>query len=132
MSVVAQVSIRFQLICCYKCGVPFQVPEDLYDQKLMRDRKLFWCPNGDVQRFISETEAKRLQRELDKEKLRSRTLRSERDFERNSARALKGHLTRTRKRVGSGVCPCCSRTFQQLARHMKARHPAYTEVTGGS
>ncbi len=39
---------------------------------------------------------------------------------------------RTRKRVGSGVCPCCSRTFQQLARHMKAKHPAYTEVTGGS
>jgi hypothetical protein len=29
--------------------------------------------------------------------------------------------------IGSllGVCPCCNRTFQQLARHMKAKHPGY-------
>jgi hypothetical protein len=22
-------------------------------------------------------------------------------------------------------CPCCNRTFQQLARHMKAKHPEH-------
>lgn len=34
-------------------------------------------------------------------------------------------------RVGAGVCPCCKRTFQQLARHMKCKHPKYrTEGPG--
>ena len=23
----------------------------------------------------------------------------------------------------AGACPCCKRTFQQLARHMAAKHP---------
>lgn len=36
-------------------------------------------------------------------------------------------LTKTRKRIANGVCPCCHRTFQNLARHMAGQHPAYEE-----
>jgi hypothetical protein len=30
-----------------------------------------------------------------------------------------------RKRIQSGVCPCCNRTFENLGRHMKSKHPAF-------
>jgi hypothetical protein len=35
-------------------------------------------------------------------------------------------LARLRKRAKHGVCPCCKRTFQQLARHMKQKHPEFS------
>lgn len=28
-------------------------------------------------------------------------------------------------RANHGVCPCCKRTFSQLARHMKTKHPDF-------
>lgn len=30
--------------------------------------------------------------------------------------------TRIKNRVKNGVCPCCNRTFENLARHMQAKH----------
>ena len=42
-----------------------------------------------------------------------------------SAAAYKGHLTRVKRRVGNGVCPCCNRTFKNLADHMTTKHPDY-------
>jgi hypothetical protein len=30
--------------------------------------------------------------------------------------------------VANGVCPCCNRTFQNLARHMAGKHPDYEEA----
>lgn len=39
----------------------------------------------------------------------------------------KAQLTKTKKRVSNGVCPCCNRTFKQLARHMENKHPEYKE-----
>ncbi len=29
---------------------------------------------------------------------------------------------RLMRRVSAGVCPCCNRTFSDLARHMKTKH----------
>jgi hypothetical protein len=38
-------------------------------------------------------------------------------------RAAKRHKTRT----AAGTCPCCTRTFKQLAAHMKNKHPDYAK-----
>lgn len=38
---------------------------------------------------------------------------------------MKGVATRLKNRAAHGVCPCCNRTFQQLARHMSAKHPDF-------
>ena len=46
-----------------------------------------------------------------------------------SNRALRGHLTRQRKRAAAGMCPCCRRTFENVARHMESQHPGYGEAT---
>lgn len=34
---------------------------------------------------------------------------------------------RLRRRTAAGVCPCCNRSFVQLARHMKTKHPDHVE-----
>ena len=40
---------------------------------------------------------------------------------------MKGQVTRIKKRVANGVCPCCNRTFKDLAAHMSTQHPDYIE-----
>lgn len=40
-------------------------------------------------------------------------------------RATKGVVTKFRRRVGNGVCPCCTRTFTNLSRHMTTNHPDF-------
>jgi hypothetical protein len=34
-------------------------------------------------------------------------------------------VTKIKNRVGHGVCPCCTRSFQNLARHMASEHPTF-------
>lgn len=43
-------------------------------------------------------------------------------------KSLKSEITKRRKiekRVANGVCPCCNRTFEDLARHMSTKHKDY-------
>lgn len=42
--------------------------------------------------------------------------------------AQKGVTTRIKNRIANGVCPCCQRTFKNLARHMKGQHPNYRDA----
>lgn len=42
---------------------------------------------------------------------------------RKSRDGMKGALRKLKLRVGRGVCPCCNRTFADLARHMQSKHP---------
>lgn len=42
-----------------------------------------------------------------------------------SASTYKGKVTRLKNRAAAGVCPCCTRTFQNLANHMKHQHPDF-------
>lgn len=48
--------------------------------------------------------------------------------ERNRANGYKGHATRITKRAKAGVCPCCNRTFVNMARHMATKHPQFTPL----
>lgn len=42
--------------------------------------------------------------------------------ERLRAELAEKKATRVMKRAQRGVCPCCNRTFQNLAQHMKSKH----------
>lgn len=77
-----------------------------------------------------------LQQKLDRERSRAAAAegRAERarqaaDHERARANGYKGYVTKVKKRVGRGVCPCCNRTFKDLAAHMETKHPEYAEST---
>lgn len=77
-----------------------------------------------------ETFETKYRKEVERREAAERRVQATRDLlyaEERSHAATRGHLTRTKKRGGHGVCPCCNRTFQQLARHMKSKHPDYAE-----
>ena len=121
--------------CCNKnCHMEFAMPADYH--RFLRENPFthFYCPRGHRQWYTGKShDAKLKEKQEEIERLRrlreeDRKYASQRlEFERNSKRAIKGHLTRTKRRVGNGVCPCCNRTFKDLARHMKGQHPDYVE-----
>ena len=106
------------------CGIGLAVPENLYSHAQQTDRNHIYCPLGHTFVFRDNYEKK-----LEAEQRRHRATKDLLHAEERSHIATRGHLTRTKKRVAAGVCPCCHRTFQQLARHMKNKHPDYIEET---
>ena len=121
----------FVVKTCPKCGVVYGLQQAHLDG--MRDEKgSYCCPNGHWRTF-SEGKYDRLQKEIT-EKNRQLELVNTRygnlreDLERTERRlfATRGVVTKIRKRVAGGACPCCNRTFQNLGRHMKTKHPDYT------
>lgn len=124
--------------CCYeKCGITWAVPKD-WQQRRRDDHHDFYCPNGHVQGYYGKSEKEKRIAELERTEkvLRSHVehLAQDVDLERNARqsvqnrlRATRGVVTKIRNRVAAGVCPCCNRTFKQLARHMKDQHPDYAK-----
>lgn len=103
-------------------------------QVFTRNHQTFYCTFGHPQVFAEgETEADKLRRERNRLKQneawyesRLKELREEAEHQRNRANGYKGHATRIMKRAKAGVCPCCNRTFKQLAQHMATQHPQFT------
>ena len=125
------ITITLSGVTCYKCGVHFGM-ETKYQQARISDKYTWWCPNGHSQSYSGETDAvkvleltKRLNREEnDKAFYRTRTdeLTQEVKLQTRRASAVKGQLTKLKRRTDNGVCPHCSRTVQQMARHIKRMH----------
>lgn len=120
---------------CCNCGVLFAMPDDLRD-KLLGNRgpggRHFWCPNGHEQWYLGKSEAQLQRERADGLARRLEGLHTQltheadqRQAAERSARALKAVNTRTRRRIADGVCPCCRRSFTDLARHMSSQHPNY-------
>ncbi len=112
-----------QETCC-NCGVKFGLAHD-YKEERLKDHRNFSCPNGHQQHYTGETEADRLKKELENEKRRHEFTKNQSEMHKRSASANKGLLTKIKNRVKHGVCPCCNRSFINLARHMKTKHEGY-------
>jgi len=115
---------------CGDCGITFAAPKTWWDTRRTKGGT-FYCPNGHP-RVFRETDVDRLQKQLDtaqrdKKYWESRftSTRAVLEAEKRSKAAYKGQLTKTKKRIGNGVCPCCNRTFANLHRHMSGQHPEY-------
>jgi len=129
-------SIRLEYVrCCHEdCGVTVIMTEqEMRDYR--RNHKWWYCHRGHRQVFNGESDVEAMRRERDEAIERERRAQKAMEWERvnhqhtkNSLAATKGHVTRQKKRAAAGVCPCCNRTFQQLAKHMASKHPGY----GGS
>lgn len=132
---VTQVCVNAQ------CGLSFAVPKE-WDDLRRKDHQPFYCPNGHKQWYSGETAQERKIRELEEQAKRLRQQNNELWTDYSTERgarlqvqrrlsATKGVLTRTRNRVARGVCPCCNRSFAQLARHMATQHPDYAAPADG-
>lgn len=113
---------------CITCDMLFFVPKEFQDRR-RKDKMSFYCPLGHAQAY-AESEADRLRRERDRLKQDAARLEEEKAQawraveEAEAARcAAEAAKARIEKRVGAGICPCCSRSFSNVSRHMKAKHP---------
>ncbi len=109
---------------CIDCGVIFGVT-DTYEKRRRGDHGTFHCPNGHPQFYPAKNEAEKLRDQLAAERRNAEKAEERWQREKASHAATKGQLTKTKKWVAGGVCPCCNRSFVQLARHMSGQHPEY-------
>lgn len=118
-------------INCYLCKEPFMLHAET-EATLRRSSATFHCPWGHPQAFKArEPEADVLRREVARLKQNAAYLESKRkdaeakaEHQKRRANGFKGYAAKLGKRAKAGVCPCCNRTFQELARHMASQHPA--------
>lgn len=112
------------------CGIRHAVPSELAEHQRAQHRDGrkqtgIYCPLGHSYVLSGEGEADRLRRQLEMARNRAQAERDLREHTENKLRAQKGATTKAKKRHAAGVCPVCSRTFQQVQRHMAAKHPDY-------
>ena len=111
------------------CGISLAIPEDLYDFARRRGHAVY-CPLGHTFVYTDtiKDKLKAAEERANRAEQARRATRALLEHEERSHAATRGHLTRKRKqlsRVKAGVCPCCNRTFQNLARHLAGQHPDY-------
>lgn len=115
------------------CGIALAIPANLH--RTARDNgDTVYCPvghgfsygNSFRQQLVREREQRLAAKDqFARERERHLATKDLLKHEERSHSATRGHLTRTKQRIGHGVCPCCRRTFQNIARHMQTKHPDY-------
>jgi len=126
MSTTFEIATDFVSLSCGACGVSFAITDGFYRAR-RRDHKSFYCPNGCCRAYNIESDEERLRRQLSESHQSNSSLRDRLETTRRSRAALKGQVTKIKRRVGKGVCPCCRRNFANLKRHMEGQHPDWSE-----
>lgn len=111
-----QRSVQLAVVDCCTCGVLYGIPKKM-DTELRRlgESGSTYCPNG--HQWVYSESAEDAIRAAE-----ARAIHAE-----DQLRAAERRMGQLRKRAANGVCPHCHRTFQQLARHMKVKHPDYED-----
>lgn len=134
----ATITVQLVAIECGQCGTVFGLSETVYEKR-REDHETFYCPNGHARCFTSKSKAEKLHDELIKARQESEAkareltqqIQRSQQLERQLS-AAKGAATKAKKRAANGVCPCCTRSFQNLRRHMESKHPDHAkEPTNG-
>lgn len=117
------------------CGHIIYLPSARIET-LKRTHGNFYCTGcGRCQYWPDKSDLEKLEATIvtikDQRDTARRMTQQERQKVRRKTRQLaaqKGVTTRIKNRISNGVCPCCRRTFKNLARHMKGQHPTYKDV----
>lgn len=115
---------------CSQCAGLLILADDT-KQRRIEDGKSFYCSNGHAQVF-TKTKVQELEEQLASEARTAKyfedlsdRLYKEKKEERKQRRRVTTMLKNHKQRVANGVCPCCGRSFVNLQRHMKTKHPNY-------
>jgi len=125
----------FDELNCTSCGCLFGMPLGYLNNR-RGDKAFFYCPNGHTMSY-TESEADRLRRERDRLKQQQARLEEENaaallalDVARDRMQKAEKANKRLKKRTSAGTCPCCNRTFGNMAEHMKHQHPEFVADGG--
>ena len=116
---------------CITCGVTFAVPKALYDWCRKDPSKEFYCPNGHSMVFrksILQQEIEKLKKENEEAERARYSLHNQLSQKEQEVKKLQTSIKRRNKRIAAGVCPCCNRTVNQLAEHIKTMHPEIANI----
>ncbi len=113
---------------CCNCGMLFALPKAWQDRR-RDDGATFYCPAGHPQSY-TKSRVSILQGQLEEAERKACAAKCE--ALNAQAQVVSAHAkvaemekasARQRKRIHACVCPCCNRTFSNVARHMKTKHP---------
>lgn len=134
MGYALPITVVMENIECGGCGLPYAVPQQWLAEK-RNSGAGFRCPNG-CPRVFRKTELDRVKEKLEEQtrvatELAERARVAERAEQQATEARLKTQreLDKLRKRTSAGVCPCCTRSFSNLARHMKTKHPEQVKAS---
>lgn len=123
---------RHVVIQCGSCAVWHTVPEIVYESH-RREGGFHSCPNGHQRGWnkgTDEIERENIRRERDRLKQQAAMLHEQIAAERTRAEKAEAATKRLKKRASAGTCPCCQRTFSNMATHMKQQHPEFVADGG--
>ncbi len=115
-----ETTVELKRTTCW-CGTPFMVPARLLESAQNAAHTIY-CPHGHTLTW-KETEVDRLRRERDRLKQDAARIEDERSQATMRAERAEAATRKLQKRAAAGVCPCCNRTFLNMQRHMKSKHP---------
>jgi DNA-binding XRE family transcriptional regulator len=111
---------------CCNCGMSFAMTDDFRKQRL-NDHKSFYCPKGHSQYYSGKPEEQKLKEELQRKQTALNNKIQENSLLKDQRNRVKNSYNRMRERIKNGVCPCCNRSFDNLLRHIKSKHPEFGE-----
>lgn len=122
----------FHVVSCYTCSLRFGITSELYRRVVTDAIGSIYCPACGKLTCWRESEdqkqIKSLKQKLEWEANNAMRQKETKERAEASLAAQKGLVTKMKKRASAGVCPCCKRTFKQLAAHMSHMHPEYAKA----
>lgn len=138
---VGTVTIGLYVLDCSQCGVIFAINTEMKDRRY-KDGKTFYCPSGHGQSWHETAEMRERKRRREEEQrveqlsqelawANTRALREKeaKEAAQRSNAALKGVVTRTKRKAAHALCPVdgCGRQLVQMKRHLEAKHPQWVK-----
>lgn len=115
------------------CGMHHAVPRQLRDHMNAQHENGqkqtgIYCPLGHVWIFSGTPAVDKERKRREAAEARAQAIQDQLDAAERAHSATKGQLTKARKRIGKGVCPCCNRHFVNVERHMSTQHPGFADA----
>lgn len=112
----------YELVTCGAdgCDQSFGMHARFYAQT-RRTGETWYCPKGHPRVWRGETTEQKLRKAEAQLVSTQDQLRASAE----EAERIRQALVRDRHRFANGVCPCCNRSFENVARHMRSQHPDY-------
>lgn len=111
------------------CGHTVYMTADMEEAR-RRDHKSWYCTVcGSKKHWPQESDLEKIRRERDAAMQREETLRQQRKGLEDALETERKAKARLKKRVANGVCPCCTRSFTNLRRHMATKHPNHAAIS---